>query len=228
MLMLCVSTSYNGPVASYYPVALDLRRRLCVVVGGGLVAERKARSLLECQAEVLVIAPQPTEQLRNFALKGTIRLEEREYRPGDLTGAFLAMGATDDPQVNEAVFREAEERGLLVNIADDPARCNFIVPATLRRGDLAIAITTGGKSPALARQLRQELEELYPPEYAQYLEDLACYRRQLRERLPDPAVREATWRELMSKGILELLRQERPEDARAMLQEVLALAAEGK
>jgi len=208
-------------VAPYYPVALDLRHRRCVVIGGGTVAERKVESLLECQAQVMVIARRATSRLREMARVGAIRLEERRYQPGDLAGAFLAMGATDDPQVNEAIFQEAQASEVLVNIADDPQHCNFIVPATLRRGDLAIAITTGGKSPALARQLRLELEEIYPREFAQHLEELACYRRLLRERLPDPSRREAVWRDIMAGGILDLLRQERMQDALKLVQDAL-------
>jgi len=221
-------SGYNGLVARYYPIALDLRNRLCVVIGGGSVAERKVRTLREYEAQVLVIAPRVSSQVREWAREGVIRLEEREYRHGDLSGAFLAMGATDDPRVNEAVFLEAQELGLLVNIADDPAHCNFIVPATLRRGDLNIAITTGGKSPALARQLRQELEELYPPEYAKHLEDLARYRGHLRERLPDTGLREATWRELMAKGLLDLLRDNRTQEAWDLVRQAAAQAGETK
>lgn len=215
-------------VARYYPVALDLRRRRCVVIGGGAVAERKVDVLLDCEARVALIAPQVTPHLRKLASDKAIELYERQYRPGDLAGAFVAMGATDDPQVNEAVYQEAVERGLLVNIADDPAHCNFIVPATVRRGDLAIAITTGGKSPALARQLRQELEELYPPEYAQHLDELYAFRRHLREHLPDPATRENAWRNIMSRGLLDLLRQERTQEAWAMVREAEAQAGETK
>ena len=210
----------------YYPVSLDLRHRRCVVIGGGNVAERKVVTLLDYEAKVVVIAPEVTPKLDRLATVGTIALDRRAYRRGDLAGAFVAMGATDNSQVNEAVFLEAQSRGMLVNIADDPAHCNFIVPATVRRGDLNIAITTGGKSPALARQLRQELEELFPIEYAQHLQDLAAFRNHLRERLPDPARREATWRSLMSTGLLDLLRQERTEEAWAMVREAAAQAGE--
>ncbi|MDP2661089.1 MAG: bifunctional precorrin-2 dehydrogenase/sirohydrochlorin ferrochelatase [Dehalococcoidia bacterium] len=210
----------------YYPVSLDLRHRRCVVIGGGRVAERKVLTLLDYEAKVVVVAPEVTPKLDRLASDGTITLERRAYRRGDLAGAFVAMGATDNTQVNEAVFLEAQSRGVLVNIADDPAHCNFIVPATVRRGDLNIAITTGGKSPALARQLRQELEELFPPEYAQHLQDLASFRRHLRDRLPDPARREVTWRALMSTGLLDLLRQDRTEEAWAMVREAAAQAGE--
>lgn len=213
-------------MAGYYPVALDLRHRRCVVVGGGAVAERKVDSLLECQAQVLVISPRATPRLRRLGREGAISLEEREYQPGDLAGAFLALGATDDPQVNEAVFREAQDRGILINIADDPSRCNFLVPASLRRGDLTIAVSTGGKSPALARQLRRELEALFPAEYAQHLEELVCYRQHLRAQISDPARREATWRELMASGLLDRLRQGQTQEAWAMVQKAAARAGE--
>lgn len=217
-----------GPVDPYYPIALDLRRRRCVVVGGGPVAERKVASLLDCQAEVAVIAREASVRLRELAEAGAISLEERDYRRGDLAGAFLAMGATDDRRVNEAIFQEAGQRGLLVNIADDPEHCNFILPATLRRGDLVIAITTGGKSPALARQLRLELEDLFPAELGQHLEVLARYRRLLQDRVLDTARREAVWREVMAGGLLDLLRQERMKEAQELVQGAVDRAGIGR
>lgn len=215
-------------MTAYYPVALDLRGRLCVVIGGGGVAERKVHGLLECNGRVRVIAPKASPKLRKMAVDGLVNLEVRQYRTGDLAGAFLAMGATDDPQVNDAVFQEAQEKGILVNIADAPSRCNFILPATVRRGDLTIAINTGGKSPALARQIREDLEEQFPPEFSRHLEELACYRRLLRESLPDPAHRETAWRGLMAGGLVDLLRRGETQKALSLVQDAVTRAGDAR
>ena len=150
---------------SYYPVSLDLKNRFCIVIGGGKVAERKVRGLLACEAVVQVISPRLTSGLAELYQAGRLTWQERDYRPGDLAGAFLVIAATDNEQVQQLTYAEAEERNILINVADVPARCNFILPATMRQGDLTVSVSTGGKSPALAKRLRQELEKSIGPEY---------------------------------------------------------------
>ena len=150
---------------SYYPVSLDLKDRFCIVIGGGKVAERKVRGLLACKAVVQVISPRLISGLVELSRAGRLTWQERDYRPGDLAGAFLVIAATDNEQVQQQAYEEAEERNILINVADVPARCNFILPATVRQGDLTISVSTGGKSPALAKRLRQELEKCIGPEY---------------------------------------------------------------
>jgi len=153
----------------FYPVCLDISNERCVVVGGGEVAERKAGDLLECGARVVIVARELTEALRGMADAGRIERIPEDYREDCLDGAFLVIGATDRDEVNGQISRDARSRGILVNIVDDPARCAFIVPSTFRRGDLLVAVSTGGKSPALARRLREEIEERYGPEYGTLL-----------------------------------------------------------
>ncbi len=150
----------------YFPICLDLSGKTCIVIGGGQVAERKIRSLLECGARITVVSPELTDEIAELAACGRIQFRQRPYRDGDLQGSFLTIAATDDPAVQQAVQAEAERHNLLLNVADVPERCNFILPATLRRGDLAISVSTGGKSPALARQIRQELEGRFDSAYA--------------------------------------------------------------
>jgi precorrin-2 dehydrogenase/sirohydrochlorin ferrochelatase len=150
---------------SFYPICLDLEGRPCVVVGGGKVAERKVLGLLSCSAQVTVISPEMTEELLRRHAEGRIQWLDREYKHGDLGKAFLVIAATDDEETQKQVYEEAVKGNLLLNIADVPRRCNFILPATVRRGDLTISISTSGKSPALARKLRMELEKRYGPEY---------------------------------------------------------------
>ena len=142
----------------YYPVFLDLNARSCVVIGGGPIAEGKIQMLLECGANITMISPTVTSKIKHLAKTGTIQLEEREYREGDLNQAYLVIAATDDNNVNQIIAREAERHNLLLNVADVTHLCNFISPAVLRRGDVTVAISTSGTSPALARKLREEIE----------------------------------------------------------------------
>ena len=152
----------------YYPVFLNLQGRRCVVIGGGAVAEGKVQGLLAAEGCVWVIAPTLTPAL--VALARDLRLShiERVYAPGDLDGAFLAISATDDHAVNEQVWQDASARNVLVNVVDDTPRCNFIAPSILRQGDLAIAISTSGKAPALAVRLKEKIAGMVGPQHARF------------------------------------------------------------
>lgn len=165
----------------YYPIFLRVEGRSCVVIGGGEVAERKVGALLEAGARVAVISPAVTPGLEALAASGRIAHRRRAYRPGDLRGAFLAYAATDDETLHASIAREAEEGGVLLNVVDRPQWCTFIVPATVTRGDLTIAVSTAGGSPALARRLRRDLESALGPEYERALVVLARLRQHLQE-----------------------------------------------
>lgn len=182
-----------------------MQRRLCIVVGGGSVASRKVAGLLEAGASVTVISPVLDESIQSFAAQGLIRWIARPYQEGDLAGAFLVIAATDDPQVNHAIFAEAEQHHLLVNVVDDPQHSNFILPAQVRRGDLSIAISTGGASPALARRLREKLEAEIAPEYAQLIQLLAELRPKLIENFPPGEARLQAALHLIDSDILQVL-----------------------
>ena len=151
-----------------YPIFLDLSGRRCVVVGGGVVANRKARKLLQARAEVVVISPETKPEIESMA----VEVRRRPYEAGDLEGAYLAFAATDSREVNSAVAREAGERGIFVNVADKPSEGSFALPSTLRRGGLQVAVSTGGASPTLARDVREELEAKFGPEWAGLVEEL--------------------------------------------------------
>lgn len=161
---------------SLFPLFLKLQGRLAVVVGGGSIAEGKISSLLAAEARVLVIAPQATERIAAWAREGSVTWMAKEFEPADLDGAFLVIAATSAAGVNEQVYREADTRGILCNAADDPEHCHFYYSAVVRRGDLQIAISTNGKSPALAQRLRQELEAQFGAEYEAWLESLGFWR----------------------------------------------------
>jgi precorrin-2 dehydrogenase/sirohydrochlorin ferrochelatase len=152
--------------SAYFPVFLNIERKKCVVVGGGQVAFRKARMLLDCGASVTVVSPVLHPELSELADKKSIQVKRRSYKPGDLKGAIIVVAATDLKKVNRKVAMEAGRVGALVNVVDDPEPSDFIVPSILRRGDLTITISTGGMSPALARKIRTRLEESFGEEYA--------------------------------------------------------------
>ncbi len=163
----------------YFPAFLDLHEKRCIIVGAGQVAERKVRVLLRAGASVDVIGPKLSSGLSLLKEKRKIRHRPRLYRSGDLGGAFFVIAATDNRAINERIAREAEKKNILVNVVDDPALCNFIVPSWVERGDLLIALSTSGKSPALARSLRQRLQREIGPEYAFLLKLLGEVRRKI-------------------------------------------------
>src|SRR3972149_4286876 len=152
----------------FYPISLNLQGRKGVVIGGGAIAEGKVQGLLEAEANLTVISPELTRRLKALAAEGKIAHINRTYQPGDLAGAFLAISATDDRAVNEQVCWEAAERDVLINVVDDPSHCTFIAPSIVRKGDLTIALSTGGKAPALAVRLGEGLGQMVGHEAARF------------------------------------------------------------
>src|SRR5450631_4721416 len=159
----CVKGMLETP---FYIACLRLSGRKCLVVGGGEIGLEKVEGLLACDGRVTLIAPEARPELARLALEGSIAWERREYESGDLEGAFMAIAATDDTDVNVRVFDDAERRAMLVNVVDVPPLCNFILPAIVRTGPLAIAISTAGASPALAKRMKREIEGQYGEPYA--------------------------------------------------------------
>ncbi len=200
---------------AYYPIFLEMTGRRAVVVGGGPVAERKVEGLLAVGASVTVISPALTPRLEAWAKDGRIRHVGRQYGPGDLAGSELAFVATDDPEVNAVVAKEGRARSVWVNAADDPAHSDFILPSVLRRGQLVVAVATGGASPALSRAIREELEAYFSEDYAVLSEVVAEVRRELREqaRVPDAEA----WRKALDGDLRRLIAEGRREEAKARL-----------
>lgn len=184
-----------------YPVNLTVAGRACLVVGGGSVAGRKVEGLLAAGAVVRVIAPSISSELRGHA---GVTCDERPYRRGDLDGYWLVIAATDDPEVNRAVFLEGELARVWVNGADDPENCSFTLPSVVRRGSLQIAISTGGRSPALASWLRRRLGEEIGPEYEVLLDLLSTEREEIRA--VGRSTEDLDWRGALDSELLSLIR----------------------
>jgi precorrin-2 dehydrogenase/sirohydrochlorin ferrochelatase len=167
---------------TYYPIFLDLTQRRCLVVGGGTVAERKVQGLLEARAAVTVVSPILTTALTRWAVEGVLTCLPRTFQDDDVEGHTLVIAATDRVETNLQVAAAARRRNLWVNVVDTPQACDFIAPAVVRRGSLQIAISTGGKSPLLAKRLRQGLEALIGEEYAELTDVLGAMRTAMRYR----------------------------------------------
>jgi precorrin-2 dehydrogenase len=206
-----------------YPVSLNLGGRCCVVIGGGMVAERRVSTLLEAGASVTVVSPTLNPALTALAASQRIRHRARAYEHGDLEGAALAFTAVDDPAVAPAVAREAQARGVWLNAADEPAHCTFYLPGVVRRGMLTIAIGSGGASPALTRALREHLDGALGPEWATLGELAASARLELRA--TGRSAGAEAWRRALAPDVRALITEGRVHEARGRLRGRLDLPA---
>jgi precorrin-2 dehydrogenase/sirohydrochlorin ferrochelatase len=191
---------------SLFPMFVKLQGRTVVVVGAGVVAEGKIPGLLAAEANIRVIAPQATPQIVNWAHEGKLEWRRQEFAAGDLDGASLAIAATAAPGVNQSVFHESEARGVFCNAIDDIDNCHFYYGAVVQRGDLQLAISTNGKSPALAQRIRKELEQIYGEEYAVWLEKLGTARNVLRAKVTGSERIKAVLHRLACKEMFERFR----------------------
>jgi len=206
---------------TYYPIYVQLREQTCVVIGGGKIAEGKVDGLLAAEAKVTVIAPDLTPHLHQLLEEKRITYLARTYQPGDLSGAFLIICATDQAEINHQVWQEADANHQLVNVVDDTPRCNFIAPSILRKGDLTIAISTSGKAPALAVRLKERFQREIGPEYARFLELAGELREPLAQHIPDFETRKALWYELVDSEILDALTRGDEALAREIISQVV-------
>ena len=204
-----------------YPVNLVLDGRRCLVVGGGKVALRKVQGLLACGGRVRVVAPRIDAELRTME---AVTFDERPWRPEDLDGVWLVIAATDDPAVNRAVYDAGQQAGVWVNGADDPANCSFTLPSVVRRGDLQVAVSTGGRSPALASWLRRRFEAEIGPEYATLLDLLATERDGLKA--AGRSTEGLDWQSALDSDMLDLIRTGDLAHARERLQTCLSSSSD--
>ena len=188
---------------TYYPVFIDVQDRTCVVIGGGNIGEEKVHKLLECGAKVVVISPEVNEGVSKLVDGDRVEWIRRQYEPGDLAEAFIAIAATDDNSVNRLVAKEAEGRNVLLNVVDVTHLCTFIAPSVARRGEVTIATSTGGASPALARKFREELTGSRLLEYA----DLAPLLADARTELKTKSVRVPPdhWQTCITESLLDMV-----------------------
>ena len=202
----------------YYPIYLDVKGKRCVVVGGGEVAYRKALGLKEIGAEVVVIAPEFYKELRS---ERGVTLLRQKYSGECLAGASLVIAATDDKEVNQKVWEDAHRHGLLVNVVDQPGLCNFIVPSVVNRGELQISISTGGASPALAKRIRQELEDLFGPEYSELTRLLSKLRPLVISSVKEEGKRRQVFELLSSPTMLMIIGQNGPKKAEEEMRKII-------
>ncbi len=201
-----------------YPINLNVNNKLCVVIGGGNVARRKIESLLEAGAQVKVVSSEFGVRSSEFM---NLEIVERPYRYGDLVGAFLAIAATDDEEVNKQIAQEAKEQNVLLNVVDVPQLSDFYVPSVVRRGDLAISISTSGKYPALSKKLRKELEAQFEVEYGQYLEILGQARNKVISKFADVNKRKEVLQEVLEMPLIELVKQGKTEEAMKRIERIV-------
>ena len=202
-----------------YPLNVDLSGRSLILVGGGKVAERKVRGILSAGTEtsICVIAPKITMVLQEHVAAGRLCWKQACYADGMLEGAFLVYAATDLREVNAAVAAEAKRRGIPVNVIDDPAASTFQVPASIRRGELILSVSTAGGSPALSRAIRMELEEMYPSAFGMWLERVSCLRVELQECISSSSARTRFWHTALRPDILTMVRHGAMEKAEVEL-----------
>jgi len=205
----------------YYPVQLDIRGRRCLVVGGGGVGTRKVETLLSCGARVTLVSLEVSDKLRRLSNSGDITLRERAYAAPDLEGVFLVIGATDDEDLNRRISTDAAAFNVLCNIADRPEKCNFILPAIVQRGDLVLTVSTSGKSPALAKKLRTELERQFGEEYALLLKLMGAIRRRLLAEAHAPEAHKPIFEKIVHSDILNWIRDGRMAEINRLLAEIL-------
>ncbi|WNF38211.1 NAD(P)-binding protein [Bacillaceae bacterium IKA-2] len=203
-----------------YPVNLQLKNKSAVIVGGGVIAERKLLKLLETEANITIVSPGLTEKIRNLAREKKVCWEKKLFSKGDLSKAFLVIAATSSKQVNREVFESCHEHQL-INVVDDPKLSNFILPSTLHRGKLSIAVSTSGASPSLAKKIISELSEQFDDTYEDYLDFLGHSRVKIQVEIEDPAVRWRILQKLLEKEFLQLSRNNDREQRQKRFEELL-------
>jgi len=204
----------------YYPISLDISNKRCAVVGGGEVAERKVRRLLDCGARVTVVGKKLSPNLRALREARKIEHVASDYKAEHMDDLFLVIGATDSSRVNRRVYRDAKQKGILVNVVDDPEHCDFILPSLLERGDLTIAVSTGGKSPALAKKLRMELEERYGSEYDILIRIMGILRKRVIRKGRISGENRKLFEAVVNSDVLELIRARDWEGVRKRIEEL--------
>ena len=209
-----MNTSKSSVKNGYYPLLLDIAQKPCIVLGGGKVAERKAKMLLRFDAKVKLISPEVTNTLRLLAQKGKIDIVRRQYRTTDLRNVSLVFAATDDEKTNNKIRDDARRRNIPVNVVDNPDLCGFIVPSIIKKGPIVIAISTSGVLPLLSKKLRKEIDAVVTKDYIRYADTIGKFRKYIINHIEDKKVRRdimkringMSMEELNSMGLKEIKR----------------------
>ena len=197
----------------YYPIYIDIEDRGVVIIGGGNVCARKAETMMKYGARVTIVSPTFTDEIEQWARDGQLAIKRKQYEEGDLEGANLVIASTDDQSVNEQVAADCRRRRIPVNVVDVTPLCEFIVPAIIEKGSVQIAVSTGGKSPALARTLKEDLQRMIGPEYAEVNDVLGTLREGAKKVLPTDVDRKRFFDGIIARGILDMLRDGRRTEA---------------
>ena len=197
----------------YYPIYLDIEDRDVVIIGGGSVCARKAETMMKYGARVTIVSPEFTEEIEQWAAEGKLTLRRKQYEEGDIDGANIVIASTDNQLVNEKIAADCRRRRIPVNVVDVTPLCEFIVPAIIESGSIQLAVSTGGKSPAVARTLKEDLQRMIGPEYAEVNDVLGTLRDGAKATLPTDLDRKAFFDGILAKGILQMLRDGRRQEA---------------
>ncbi|HJW93607.1 MAG TPA: bifunctional precorrin-2 dehydrogenase/sirohydrochlorin ferrochelatase [Thermoanaerobaculia bacterium] len=197
----------------YYPIYLDIEERNVVIVGGGNVCARKAETMMKYGARVTIVSPEFTDEIEQWARDGALAIKRKPYETADIEGANIVIASTDDQHVNEQIAADCRARRIPVNVVDVTPLCEFIVPAIIEKGSIQIAVSTGGKSPALARTLKEDLQRAIGPEYAEVNDVLGSLREEAKKVLPTDVDRKRFFDAIIANGILDMLREGRRRDA---------------
>jgi precorrin-2 dehydrogenase/sirohydrochlorin ferrochelatase len=197
----------------YYPIFLDIEGRAALIIGGGNVCARKAETMMSYGARVTVVSPEFTEEIEGWARAGSLEIRRKRYDEGDLDGANIVIASTDDQSVNEQIAADCRRRRIPVNVVDVTPLCEFIVPAIVDKGSITIAVSTGGKSPAIARTLKEDLQHLVGPEYTEINDVLGTLRESAKRVLPTDVDRKRFFDAIIALGVLGMLREGRREEA---------------
>ena len=191
----------------FFPVNIDIKNQKCLVVGGGCIAERKVLSLIECEADVVVVSPKITSALTKLAQEGKIKYIKRGFNESDLKDSFIVICATNNQLLNEEIGKKCKSRRLLVNVVDYPPLCNFLVPAVIHQGNLCVSISTSGASPTLARKIKDDLKKSFGPEYSIFLEIMEQIRYEIISKYKDKEAQKEVFESIVYSDALNLIRE---------------------
>ena len=208
-------------MSSSYPIFLNLFNKKCIVVGGGRVAQRKVEGLLDTGAQIVVISPDLRNELQELASKKKLRWEERNFKVNDLEGAHLVFAATNDPKKNKGIAKKAAGKNYWVNVANGARDGDFWVPSIVRRGQLSLAVSTDGASPALSKRLRLELEHVYGPEYEEFIEFLTGWRKKIKKEIKAQEKREKIFKSIIASDCLNFIRESRLDEAEDRVKQII-------